>query len=75
MAKNHCTQRIYRIECRDCPKHRESYRTSDYKTNHRKAEDEGEFESLKEARKFFEEGGVFDFFGGCAPRHIDLEHV
>ena len=31
--------------------------------------------TTEEARKFFEEGGVFDFFGGCAPRHIDLEHV
>ena len=54
---------------------RESYRTSDYKTNRRKTEAGGELESLKGARKFFEEGGVLDFFGGCAPRHIDLEHV
>lgn len=75
MTENNRTQWIYRIERSDFPVEWESDHTSDHQTDRRKTEDEGELELLEKARKFFEESCVFNFFGGCAPRHIDLEHV
>ena len=40
-----------------------------------KTEDEGSFELPQDLRRLFEEGGVLNFFGGRAPRHVEAEHV
>lgn len=75
MASNNRTQRINRYKTRNPPLPRQRNRTRDHNSRTHGAENERPLKALEQAREFFEERSVFDFFRGGAPRHIDFEEV
>lgn len=75
MADNNRTQRIYCHETPDPPIPRQRNRACDHNPGTCEAEKEGPFEAFQQPGKFFEKGGVFDFFYGGSPAHADLEEV
>jgi len=75
MAENYSAQRIDSNEIRNLPLPRQHHCASNHEASAEKAEQEGEFEAFDKARKFFKEGGVFNFLCSGSPRHIDFEEM
>lgn len=75
MADNDRSQGINSHKVINAPVPRKHRCARNHKSRARNTEDEGEFETLHKSRHFFEKGGVFDFLGGSAPRHVDFEEV
>ncbi|QSZ36810.1 hypothetical protein DSL72_006693 [Monilinia vaccinii-corymbosi] len=55
------------------PRHEDG--AHDHAGRHGNAEDKRVLEFAEQTRDLFEEGDIFDFLGGGAPGHVDLEEV
>jgi hypothetical protein len=75
MADYDSSKRIDSHEVVNAPVPRKRRRTCDHQTRASNAKYKHVFETLDEARDFFEKGCVFDFFGGGAPGHVDFKEV
>jgi hypothetical protein len=51
------------------------FRHDDHGCDHGERHADGVFERLGHLGDFHEEVGELDFLAGCAPRHVDAEHV
>ena len=75
MPKNDRRERVNRNENVNPPEFGHEPGHGDHHPGTREAEDEGELELLHDLGHLLEEGRVFGFFAGGAPRHVDAEHV
>jgi len=75
MRNNNRTQWINGHKILNLPIPRQHHGAHNHQHRTRYAENKRELESLEQARQFFEERGVFDFFCRGAPRHVDLKEV
>jgi hypothetical protein len=75
MANNNRTQRINRHKVRNRPLPRQRRRPRNHDARAQKTEYEYEFKTFKKSGQFFKEKGVFCFFCGGSPGHVDFEEV